>query len=197
MAEYVEHYKKQIKIFNWITVFCTVYVAIILIIDCIFLHEDSELKEVWTRGILPCIFFGLIIIVTTLTIVRFCILRRKHTINFNTCTLANIALFIICFFIEQLLADFMHECLKQTTENTNYDSKIGISQSIYDENMSIMNTYYLAYTIDRFVMFIFLSILLINLQKSIDQFIPESKTVQLNELVKKYQRDDEDSVDAG
>ena len=56
--------------------------------------------------------------------------------------------------------------------------------------MGHLNNLYLTCTIDRVLMCSFLCILLVKMYKSIDQFSPDSKTVKLDELVRKYETDD-------
>ena len=49
---------------------------------------------------------------------------------------------------------------------------------------------YMVTIVARFIMYICLSILIVNLYRNIEQFSPESKKVRLDELVEKFDGDE-------
>lgn len=66
--------------------------------------------------ILLAIFGVGIIIVISATIIRFLNLKKKHTVNFDFCMLVYIALFVICFFTEQVINAAMDKYVWEINE---------------------------------------------------------------------------------
>ena len=192
MQETTEHYKKQLKIINWIGFGYVIYATIAFIVACILLPRIGDLttgEEVLLYYILPgCMTFTILTFITV-TVVRFCILKRTHQINFNVCTLVNITLFIVCFFSGQIISIVMYNQLLEFRDDSQ-----PITIDFYNLQMNTLNNLYLANLIMRLLMYIFLSILLFNMYRSIDQFMPESKTVKIEELVQKYENNDDSAA---
>ena len=187
MQKEIESINKQQKLFKRISI-CAAFYSLAVLIVMLIQFSDSHIQMV-ISDLMQSIFGLSALILSTVTFVRFCKLKRqKNTINFHRGTLIICLLFNLSFVATEILSFLMHIENEKLYKNRGDDLN-PMNADEYDRLMTRLNTRYLIYIIVRTILYVCLSILTYNLYLNIEKFTPDSKKVKIEEVLEKYEDD--------